>query len=431
LTLFLCLGCSDPSTEPANTGGAGGSGGVGGSGGQSGGAGGSGGGAGQSGGGGQSGTSPDASLFADVLAGKVDAAEGLTTIAQRGGLPIATPEGYVFAHLDDGKGPYILEGDFNGWAAQSMQLESGVYWASVVIGTPDGSKYKFVDGGSVHLADPLARRYGWDQFGEYSLVAASAPHRERFPQLGGEGRPPRTVRVWISSAAPSHHLYVHDGQNLFDPDAINGGWKLDETAGAKTLVIGIDNIGAGRMDEYTPFPDDIGSGPVGGQGDAYADYVEKVVRPAVESRYGVPQRVGVMGSSLGGLIALHQMQRHPGRYDFVASLSGTLGWGSIGPHTQTLIERFAANAKPGEKVYLDSGGGAGSGCVDSDADGVMDDAPNSSDNYCETVQLRDVLAGKGMSFDVELWHWHEPGAPHNEVAWAGRVFRPLGIFEAL
>ena len=60
-----------------------------------------------------------------------------------------------------------------------------------------------------------------------------------------------------------------------------------------------------------------------------------------------------------------------------------------------------------------------------------DDTPDAADNYCETVQLRDVLSSKGYVFDQDLWHWWEDGAPHNEAAWAARAFRPLQAFEKL
>lgn len=257
---------------------------------------------------------------------------------------------------DDGAGPYSLAGDMNDWQPAAMTQAAGVYWIEVQIADPDGVKYKFVDGQGTFAADPLARRYGWDEFGEFSLVAASAPHRERWSSVSGDGLAPRTVRAWVPTAHPSHHLYVHDGQNLFEPDAPFGGWELDQTVGSDTLVIGIDNGGVARMDEYTHVPDDIGSGPIGGEGDATADFVENAVRPLVEARYGVPDKVGVMGSSLGGLIAFHEVLRYPDRYDFAASLSGTFGWGSIGLHNETLIERFAAAQKPSTLLYLDSGG---------------------------------------------------------------------------
>ena len=46
------------------------------------------------------------------------------------------------------------------------------------------------------------------------------------------------------------------------------------------FLVGIDS-GPTRFDDYTHVPDDIGDGPIGGGGDAYADYLDAVVRPLV------------------------------------------------------------------------------------------------------------------------------------------------------
>ena len=83
----------------------------------------------------------------------------------------------------------------------------------------------------------------------------------------------------------------------------------------------------------------------------------------------------------------------------------------------------------GVPIYLDSGGDGS--CYDGDGDGIEDDDPNASDNYCENLQLRDTLEAAGYTHDVDLWHWWEPGAPHNEAAWAERVWRPLELFAGI
>ena len=105
-------------------------------------------------------------------------------------------------------------------------------------------------------------------------------------------------------------------------------------------------------------------------------------------------------------------------------MSSTLGWGAFDPAadgTDALVRRWPAEVGHGDvAIYLDSGGSATSGCFDGDADGVFEDAP-ATDGFCTTNQLRDVLAAEGYVFDTDLFHWHEPGAPHNESAWAARL----------
>jgi Putative esterase len=174
-----------------------------------------------------------------------------------------------------------------------------------------------------------------------------------------------------------------------------------------------------------------GLGSVGGKGDAYADFLKNTVRPLIQKQYGETGPVGIMGSSLGGLISLHIADREPGEYAFAASLSGTVGWGSIGDgiRNPTMIERYKARGHQGTVLYIDSGGSGT--CFDSDSDGIADDDPDAHDNFCENNQLRDALLSVGYASEKDLFHWWEPGAQHNEAAWGARVFRPLSIFSGL
>ena len=312
-----------------------------------------------------------------------------------------------------GTGDWSLAGDFDDWIGEPMTPEDGFSW--IVVEDVAGA-YKFTDGATWE-ADPWSRRYGYDENGEMSYV--DGDHLERLFLAD------RTVRIWHPVDA-ARVLYVHDGQNLFAPDAPWGGWHLQDTAPDGMMIVGIDNTDA-RFEEYTHVPDLLDGDWYGGEGDAYADYVRDSVRPLVDATYGEPPIVGTMGSSLGGLIAFHMAQRDD--YAFAASLSGTMGWGSMGATNETMIERYAAAGHGTAALYLDSGGGGT--CYDSDGDGIMDDDLEADDSYCENIQLRDVLVDAGYTYDVDLWHWHEPGAEHNEAAWRDRVFRPLEIFAGL
>src|ERR687895_299319 len=72
-------------------------------------------------------------------------------------------------------------------------------------------------------------------------------------------------------------LYMHDGQNLFEPEtAFQKGehWRVGETASAliesgaiePLIIVGIANTGRRRIDEYTPTYDRRRGG---GEADAY------------------------------------------------------------------------------------------------------------------------------------------------------------------
>jgi hypothetical protein len=354
----------------------------------------------------------------------------LGRVALSEGMPSRTSEGTWIFCLESASGSWNLAGDFDGWAGRPMERRGRLHWAELEIEDPLESAYKFWDGSESWIADPWARRFNYDTYGEISYVQASRAHLERWPGLAGRDLQSRTVRAWVPEGGVFDRvLFVHDGQNLFDPEAFWGGWRLQESLPENMLVLGVDNT-PDRMEEYTHVEDLLHGAWVGGWGDRYAEFLELDLRPFFVERYGDAHTWGLMGSSLGGLISLHIADRHPGAYDFAASLSGTLGWGSIGATNETLIERLAAAGHRDTSIYLDSGG-LYEDCADRDGDGIHDDDEASSDNVCETFQMRDALADVGYAYEVDLWHWWEPGAAHDEAAWAERVWRPLQIFHGL
>ncbi len=348
---------------------------------------------------------PGETCLADQLVGELraDTAGTLLALSRTEGWPVEVEGGLLFA--TDTPGAWQLAGDHSGWTPAPMTPDAGFSWTIV----PAAGAYKFTDG-TTWRSDPWSRAYDHDSFGEISLIAPTGAHLERLFQVTDGQVLPRTVRAWIPATVATHVLYVADGQNLFDPGAIWGGWHLQDSVPPGVMLVGIDNTPE-RFSEYTHVPDLIGGSVHGGEGDAYAAFVHGHVRQRVADTWGEPSTVGLMGSSLGGLISLHIADRYPGAYDFTASLSGTIGWGSIGLNNPTMIDRYAAAGLRDTVIYLDSGGDGS--CFDSDGDGIEDDDPNSSDNFCTNNQLRDVLAGAGYTFGVDLHHWWEPGAPHN------------------
>jgi len=373
--------------------------------------------------------SEDEILMRAAIAGEEDAGAALGTIADRGGLPVITSTGSFLFGCLCGPGTWNLSGMHNGWVDDPMGVTGPLSWAEAEIDAPDGSLYKFHDSDQEQwIADPLGRRYGFDENGRYSLVRAGAGHLERWFSISGEGLGPRDVHVWLPEGGQfTHALYVHDGQNLFDPEAFFGGWHLQDSVPPGVLLVGIENTGA-RLDEYTHVPDLIGQDPIGGLADAYADLVEETIRPRMEAAYGAAEVVGTMGSSLGGLVAFAIADRFPDRYAMAISLSGTMGWGSIGLSNETMIERYAAAGKRDFWLYLDSGG-EGS-CLDADDDGIFDDG-DANDNYCENLQFRDTLVQLGHVEGEDLWYVHDVGGTHDELHWAARVGVPMATFAGL
>ncbi len=347
--------------------------------------------------------SADHALFKRMLRGQLGVAEGMARVAANQGWPIETAQGYIVA-CPAGAGEVRLAGTFNGWRPQPMNRTGELCWA-VIPKQAEPQRYKLVVGGDFR-ADPWSRCYGVDDRGEYALTHAHGVHHERWFAVTDGTVSPRTVRVFVPAEPPTHHLYVHDGQSLF-----HGGWELDRQVGPRTLVIGIETI-KGRFEDLTPMTDIVGGEVHGGRGAAYADFVERYLRPRIEARYGRPAKVGVMGASLGGVMALYQSLRFPDAYDVALSLSGTVGWGALAQRGETLIDWFG-RATPGRaKLYLDSGGNPGAG-----------------DNYDDNRRLLATLRRRGWRDGEELRYWHEPGAPHHHAAWRDRLHRPLAWFE--
>jgi hypothetical protein len=276
------------------------------------------------------------------------------------------------------------------------------------------------------------------------------PHLERFPAHDSAFLDePRALRALLpagfvaGSADAAHHrtLLMHDGQNVFHPDGPWGGWRVDETLASEgyddVVVLAVDNA-SDRFDAYTHVPDDVfGDGSmIGGNADAYIQSLRDEVLPFFRARYGVEaagSSLMISGSSLGGLVTLYMVVDEPDFQACAAALSPSLFWGAVDPTLtgdDAIVNLWPDAVGHGSAtIYIDSGGGPDTGCLDSDGDGVDDDG-SGSDNHCETAQLRDELVELGYSFDIDLWHWWEPDALHNEAAWADRFDQALAACDA-
>lgn len=124
-------------------------------------------------------------------------------------------------------------------------------------------------------------------------------------------------------------IYMHDGQNLFD-DATSyiGEWGIDETlndvfqkTGKGFIVVGIENSGAKRIDEYTPFKNEKYGG---GKGTLYIDFIINEVKPYIDANYRTKtnaKNTAIIGSSLGGLISFYGGLKYPKVFGKIGALS--------------------------------------------------------------------------------------------------------------
>ncbi len=375
----------------------------------------------------------------------------LYEVAWDEGWPLEDRGRWLFVAIwEDAPEMVSLVGQLNEWSTSAhpaTRSPAGPFFYVVLDGTElttaaAGSKYKWWGSPDTWRPPYESRAYGYDEHGRFGWVRPSPtePHLELYPSMMSDHLDlPRSIRAYLpagfepgsASARSARVLLLHDGQNVFHPDAPWGGWHVNDAlldGGYDDVVaIGVDSI-EDRMDVYSHVPDDIfGDGTmVGGRADAYLRMLREEVLPFIRDHYGIEaasDSLMVSGSSMGGLITLYMVLTDPDGLACGAALSPSLFWGAVGPTSSgedAIVSQWSTVVGHGTTaIYLDSGGGPGGGCVDSDDDGVEDDG-DGADNYCVTVQMRDALEALGYSHGVDLWHWWERDALHNEAAWAVR-----------
>jgi predicted alpha/beta superfamily hydrolase len=204
-------------------------------------------------------------------------------------------------------------------------------------------------------------------------------------------------------------LYMHDGQNLFDPaTSYAGDWRLGrilavaERRGLEAIVVGIPNMGPDRVTEYSPFQDPAQGG---GAGDRYLDFLLQTLKPTIDQRFRTqpePASTGLAGSSMGGLISLYGFLRCGGAFGFAGVLSPSLWFANeaifavVGP----------APYVPG-RVYLDIGSLEG------------------LEHVVRARRMRDLLRAKGYRPGRNLRWLESRCGRHDEASWGRRFGRAL------
>lgn len=132
-------------------------------------------------------------------------------------------------------------------------------------------------------------------------------------------------------------LVMHDGNNLFDPATafLGNSWLIQDTLDPliyqgvieEVVVVGAYNTGD-RMNEYT-YSFDKSEG-FGGKGDQYLDWIEQTLLPLANENLRVKLdyggKLGIMGSSLGGLISCYAGWTRPQVYGRVGCMSSSFWW---------------------------------------------------------------------------------------------------------
>ncbi len=245
----------------------------------------------------------------------------------------------------------------------------------------------------------------------------------------------RTIDVWLPPSYgrdPNRRypvLYMHDGQNLFDPALSYTGvdWDID---GAMTrliergevreaIVVGIWNTPR-RFAEYMPRApvngDTVPSGIPGRDpgrtadivSDDYLRFVVEELKPFIDARYRTQagrDDTLVMGSSMGGLISLYALAKYPQVFGAAGAVS--THW----PVCEGCMIDWLKTALPApgtHRLYFDHGTAT--------LDALYPPYQAKMDTTMRALGYREGRSWTTRSFE---------GAEHNEAAWKARVEIPL------
>jgi predicted alpha/beta superfamily hydrolase len=233
-------------------------------------------------------------------------------------------------------------------------------------------------------------------------------HKMNYP-----GIKPRDVIVWLPPGYDIDKqkrypvLYMHDGQNLFDPNTsfLGNEWKVDETADSlirkkeinPIIIVGIYNT-EDRREEYADTS----------LGEKYIHFLIEKLKPFIDEKYRtLPNRenTAVGGSSMGGLISFILVWDYSYVFSKAICMSPAF---NIGKNDYILKVKQYNGPKKNIKVYIDNGG------LD-----LEKRLQPGIDKMLSALRFKGFLPVKDF-----LW-FKDNKAPHNEKAWAKRIWRPL------
>ncbi len=241
----------------------------------------------------------------------------------------------------------------------------------------------------------------------------------------------REVEIWLPpsyESAPDKHypvLYMHDGQNLFDPEQskyAGWDWGIDEAMTALELdviVVGVHSDESTRNIDYFPqgagldyaeaFRQDFGLfDPDELNADNYLSFLIEEVKTEIDSTFRtLPERdtTFIMGSSMGGLISLYAINEYPDVFGGAAMVST-----HFPPGDGVLVNYFADNLPDPKthRLYFDFG---------------TKTLDHNYEPYQDKMDIAVEAAGyaRGDNWTTRKFEGHD----HSERAWRNRVHVPL------
>ena len=245
----------------------------------------------------------------------------------------------------------------------------------------------------------------------------------------------RNVDVWLPADYSKNKkyavVYMHDGQNLFNPKESYSGvdWGVDETlakliAGGKikeAIVVGIWNTPK-RIIEYAPqkaydianrrnIEKSLLAAPQKAESDEYLKFIVTELKPFIDANYATAadrSNTFIIGSSMGGLISLYAISEYPEIFGGAGCLSThfPLGEGVILEY----MKKHLPSPK-NHKIYFDYG-------------------TETLDAQYEPYQMKadKIMKKRGYKKDKNWITRKFPGEEHSEKSWRKRVDVPIIFF---
>ena len=247
---------------------------------------------------------------------------------------------------------------------------------------------------------------------------------------------PRDVEIWLPpsyEASPEKRypvIYMHDGQNVFDPAASKYSgwdWGVDEAMTAlissgdvsEAIIVAPYSIDKWRNADY--FPQKAGEAYAkdfkaampefdvkGLRADGYLKFLTAELKPFIDSNYRTltgREDTSIMGSSMGGLISLYAISEYPNIYGAAANVSThfPLADGILIDYFEKLLP-----APKTHRLYFDYG----TLTLDHNYEG-----------YQNRMDAALIEAGyeRGVNWTTRKFEGHD----HSERSWRNRVHIPL------
>lgn len=224
----------------------------------------------------------------------------------------------------------------------------------------------------------------------------------KVPSPGGEEE--RTARVYIPEGRGRFPvLYLFDGQTAFFDETAPYGkaiaiHEILQKLGMRVLVAAVDCSKEHRLSEYSPYPFRHGEFVSCGAGEAHMRWLTGVFKPMIDARYPTlagRENTAVMGSSMGGLMALYAAAEFSAYFSAAVALSPSL-WVKEG------AEHMLTRLPKDSEIYLDYG--------------KKEYHAHEGIRIC-LQRAVDVLFEQGVPFTFSL----SEGGEHNEASWQERL----------